>query len=435
VRLPEPLKPAGQQTLSISYSLLSSLEPLPAAIDQLQKQYLVYRFSAYAPSAYVTVKQKTKLKLPNADVPDFTRVSPPPSAAAKNNNNNGGSRGSGAEDPQRQGSLFTYGPYADVPAGAAAPVRVRYEFTRPLTHVRRLERDVELSQWGGNLATEERYWLANAGARLAAPFSRAAWAQAAYYNPPSVALRELHLPLRAGAADAYYTDDIGNVSTSRFRPSPNFNNNNNPGAGSGSSGSPLREPLPALLDVRPRYPVFGGWQYSFRVGWNADLRFYLRRLRKNHQQQQQRGAGSAGGAAAAGGGDGNAYILRVPFLEGPRQPEGIEYETVHVRVILPEGARNVRYYIPSVPGTDTYASSGTGDTAAGGSGSSSSSSNSSTGTTGTGIVPLVAVESYRHYTFMDTLGRPTLHFTAVNMVDDMRDVNIIVSFFFQPSIY
>ena len=283
IRLPDVLKPSSQQTLSISYSVLSAFQPLPASIEQADKQYLVYSFSAYSPSAYLTVKQKTKLKFPTTDIPEYTTL--PASSNAD-----------GKADPQRQGSSFTYGPYSDVPAGAHEEVQVRYEFTKPLIHASLVERDLEISHWGGNIATEERYWLANNAAKLSKHFSRASWVQTAYYNPPSSALKELRIPLKGGTMDPYFTDEIGNVSTSRFR-------------------SNLRE---ATLEIKPRYPIFGGWKYTFRVGWNADLKSYLRK--------QPRGEG---------------YVLKVPFLEGPKQPEGIEYEKVEVRVILPEGARFV----------------------------------------------------------------------------------------------
>ena len=77
-----------------------------------------------------------------------------------------------------------------------------------------------------------------------------------YASPPTTALKELKLPLQPGSMNAYFTDDIGNVSTSRFR-------------------SSNRE---ALLELKPRYPVFGGWKYSFKVGWDADLKKSLRKL-------------------------------------------------------------------------------------------------------------------------------------------------------------
>lgn len=281
IRLPAPLAPSAQQTISISYNVLSALQPRPATINQLDQQYVQYIFSAYAPSAYTTSKQKTKVKFPTTSVPDYTIL--PASANAE-----------GKEDPQRQGTTFTYGPYDNIPAGASESVSVRYEFTKPLIHATRLEREVEVSHWGGNLATEERYWLTNRAATLKNHFSRVSWQMTQYANPPTSALRELRVPLKPGSMNPYFTDDIGNVSTSRFR-------------------SSARE---ASLELKPRYPVFGGWNYSFKVGWDADLKSFLRKMKT-----------------------GEGYVLKVPFFEGPKMPEGVEYERVEVRVILPEGAK------------------------------------------------------------------------------------------------
>ncbi|KAL8729497.1 MAG: hypothetical protein Q9181_004978, partial [Wetmoreana brouardii] len=292
-------------------------------ISQAEKQYLLYTFSTTTPSAYSTLKQKTKLKLPNTDIPDVI----------------GG-------NPDRQGSTFTYGPYNEVvPAGASEEATVRYEFTKPLIHATHLERDIEVSHWGGNLAVEERYWLTNQGASLKENFNRVQWAATQYYNPPTSALRELKVPLKQGSMNPYFTDDIGNVSTSRFR-------------------SSRKE---ALLELKPRYPVFGGWKYSFRIGWDANLASFLRKL---HNPK-------------------GSHVLRVPFLEGPKMNEGISYGKVEVRVILPEGARNVRWETE---------------------------------------VPLVSVEEGVHRTFLDTVGRTTVRFTAMNVVDEARDKGLIVTY-------
>jgi oligosaccharyltransferase complex subunit alpha (ribophorin I) len=159
-----------------------------------------------------------------------------------------------------------------------------------------LERDIEVSHWGGNVAFEERYWLENLGATLKNHYSRVQWAMQLYAKGPTTALQDLTIPLRGGSADAYFTDDIGNVSTSRF-----WTNERG-----------------AQLYLKPRYPLFGGWKYSFRIGWNVDAQNYVRR---------------------ATGGEG--YVLKVPFLEGPKTAEGIAYENVKARVILPEGSKYV----------------------------------------------------------------------------------------------
>ncbi|KAK2740222.1 dolichyl-diphosphooligosaccharide--protein glycosyltransferase subunit 1 [Onygenales sp. PD_40] len=344
VHLPTPLPASSQTTLSISYYLLHSLTPLPAAIEQDAKQYLTYTFSPYAPSAYTTSNQKTKVKFPNTDIPEYTTTTD--------------IKTGDGPDPERQGSTYTYGPYKSSPPSpsspAVDPITVRYEFTKPLIACTLLERDIEVSHWGSNLATEERLWLRNDGASLSKHFSRVAWALKSYQNLPSSSMAEIKVPLKPGSVDPYFTDDIGNVSTSRFRPSP------------------PNKKRDALLELRPRYPVFGGWKYSFRIGWNNALENFLRRV------------GAEG------------YVLRVPFLEGPKMPEGVQYERVELRVILPEGAKNVHYEL--VEGTGMPARDQVRD------------------------------EVTLHKTFMDTVGRTVLGLSVENVVDECRDGWVVITY-------
>ncbi|KAI2613680.1 Ribophorin I [Hypoxylon fragiforme] len=331
IKLPTPLPAKGQQTLGISFYYLDSVAPLPAAIQQSEKQYLVYQFSAYCLSAYPTLKQKTEVKLPSSDITDYTKLA---------------SSGETKEFPQKQGSKLTYGPFPEVPAGAVSPVKVRYEFTKPVNFVSHLERDIEVSHWGGNVAFEERYTLFNHGANLSEQFNRVKWAQAQFFNPQSYALKELRFPLRVGSKDVYFTDVIGNVSTSRFR-------------------SNKRE---ANLELKPRYPVFGGWKYPFTIGWNADAKSFLKKK------------------------SGDSYILNVPFLEGPKQQEGAAFEQTQIRVLLPEGAENVRFYT---------------------------------------TIPESSITGYTvdlQKTYLDTIGRTVLTIKARNLVDDLRDRELIVSY-------
>lgn len=280
IQLPDALAPGSQQTLGISYYFLKAYKPLPASIKQDEQQFLSYSLSAYCVSAYPTLKQKTEVKLPSSNVPDYTKLP---------------GTGDVTEFPVKQGTKLTYGPFDEKPAGAFEPIQVRFEFNKPVSHISELERDIEVSHWGGNVAFEERYTLIHRGANLSDQFNRVKWAQSAYYQPNTHALKEMKFPLRVGSADPYYTDVIGNVSTSRFRTNK-------------------RE---ALLEIKPRYPVFGGWKYPFTIGWNSDAKNFLRKT-------------------ASGG-----FVLNVPFLEGPKQLEGVEYERVQVRVILPEGAEYV----------------------------------------------------------------------------------------------
>ncbi|KAJ0313753.1 hypothetical protein COL5a_003322 [Colletotrichum fioriniae] len=336
IQLPTPLKAGGQQTLSISYYLLQAYKPLPASIAQEEQQYLTYDFSVYAPSAYVTSKQKTELKSHSSNIPDYTKL--PGSGDIK-------------EFPQKQGAKLTYGPFDEKPAGAVSPAQVRFEFTKPVTHVAQLDRDVEVSHWGGNVAFEERYELYHRGANLSKLFNRVKWAQAAYYNPNTYALKEMKFPLKVGSADPYFVDAIGNVSTSRFR-------------------SNKRE---ALLEIKPRYPIFGGWKYPFTIGWNSDAKNFVRTV------------------------EAGKYVVNVPFLEGPKQPEGIEYAKVNLQILLPEGATNVKFYT-SIPESSIVDSA-------------------------------ISV----HKTYLDTVGRTSVTIKANNLVDEFRDREVIVSYEYSVS--
>ncbi|KAJ5088280.1 hypothetical protein N7456_011896 [Penicillium angulare] len=342
VHLDEPLAPKAQLTLGISYSVLASLTPRPATIQQNDKQYLTYSFSAYVPSAYQTVTQKTKLKFPSTDVPDFTETDGLKSGA----------------DPERKGATYTYGPYetAKVAPGTEKPITVRYQFTNPVITVNLLERDLEVSHWGGNLATEERYWLRNNGSELENQFSRVDWTFSSYQKAPTSAVREITYPLLPGSSDAYFIDDIGNVSTSRYRP------------GNGKTA--------ANLELKPRYPIFGGWNYSFKVGWNNDLSRFLRKATS-----------------------GDSYVLKVPFIQGPKMNEGVQYERFVLRIVLPEGAHNVRY--ETLEGAN------------------------SNGLPGKSQIHS-SLSSFK--TYMDTLGRTTLTLEVDSLTDEARDAQLIVTY-------
>lgn len=279
IRLPKPLAPKEHLSIGVTFSCILTINPKPKSIPQNEDQFVEYQFSAYALSSYTTLKQKTEVKFPSTNIPEYTVIQ-----KTKNN----------PELPTRSGSRLTYGPFGEVSPGALAPVKVRYQFNKPIIHISKLERDIEISHWGGNAAFEERYTLINRAANLSKPFSRVEWSNTNYYNKKTRAIKDLKVSLKAGCKSPYFVDIIGNVSTSRFRSNKHE----------------------ASLEIRPRYPVFGGWKYPFRIGWDLDLKYYLRKLESDDR-----------------------FVLNVPFFDGLKQAEGVEYELVKLRVLLPEGAK------------------------------------------------------------------------------------------------
>jgi oligosaccharyltransferase complex subunit alpha (ribophorin I) len=62
------------------------------------------------------------------------------------------------------------GPYHDVNSLEHGIFEVQYELTGAVPHVRRLRREIEVSQWGNNLAVEEHYNFVNRGAEYVSSF-------------------------------------------------------------------------------------------------------------------------------------------------------------------------------------------------------------------------------------------------------------------------
>lgn len=63
----------------------------------------------------------------------------------------------------------------------------------------------------------------------------------------------LQTVLPAAASDVYYRDEIGNISTSHMRV--------------------LSDSVE--LDLRPRFPLFGGWKTHYVLGYNVPSYEYL----------------------------------------------------------------------------------------------------------------------------------------------------------------
>lgn len=112
-------------------------------------------------------------------------------------------------------------------------------------------------------------------------------------------MTELALKLPAGIHSVYYYDTIGNVSTSHLRVAPSPSQGGLPGRSS-------------LLELRPRYPLLGGWNYSFTLGWDSPLGDY------------------AGWDAKEG-----RYVVEVPIMT---LFGGAVVEDAEVKVVLPEAS-------------------------------------------------------------------------------------------------
>src|ERR1700721_678546 len=83
-------------------------------------------------------------------------------------------------------------------------------------------------------------------------------------------LSSLTLNLPPGIQNVYYYDLIGNVSTSHLRLAPTHPLN-------------TRFNRYRLFEFQPRYPLLGGWNYSFTLGWDAPLAHSARWDKQNRR--------------------------------------------------------------------------------------------------------------------------------------------------------
>jgi len=262
--------------LRVSMIFTHTLLPYPVAIKQHEKQFVVYNDNHYFFSPYPVMSQTTTIKLSSSSIESVSELQP----------------------TKIRAETITFGPYLDVKSFSRSPLRVHFENNTPFITITSLVKEIEISHWG-NVAIEETYSLQHDGAKLKEFFSRFDYQR----NPlASVA----HIPmfkelLPAGARDIYYRDDIGNISTSQYY----YNLERNG----------------VVLDMRPRYPLFGGWKAQFYLGYNLPLHYFL--FNDAH--------------------DSSIYMLNISFAV---TFDFAVIDHLIVRVILPEGARDPERYVP-----------------------------------------------------------------------------------------
>ena len=75
------------------------------------------------------------------------------------------------------------------------------------------------------------------------------------------------------------------------------------------------------LFLRPRFPLFGGWNYNFTLGWNNQIKNYIHKLNDEP----------------------DTYMVKFPLLNSIKD---ITYENVSLNFYLPESAEFVNVSSP-----------------------------------------------------------------------------------------
>merc|ERR1711978_723435 len=190
-------------------------------------------------------------------------------------------------------SSITYGPHNNIAPFSSGEMIIHGENNSPMLVVSRLERVIEVSMWG-NIAVEETIDVVHRGAQLKGSFSRYEY-QRESSGVSSVKNFKTLLP--ASSKDVYYRDDIGNISTSHMKVMDDA----------------------VELDLRPRFPLFGGWKTHYVIGYNVPSYEYLFY-------------------------SGDKHVLNMRLVD--HIFDDMLVEEAEVRVILPEGVSNIELKTP-----------------------------------------------------------------------------------------
>ncbi|PSS05379.1 hypothetical protein PHLCEN_2v3868 [Hermanssonia centrifuga] len=303
VEFPQTLKANASANLIIETVQTHATYPWPQEAFQKDGQSLKYEADLFVLSPYPTVVQRTKIRSSSPQIHSYTT---PEDIEAFT-----------LESPvTKSGSTLTYGPYNNIPTSSTEDfvqtnqkrIAVHYTYDAPVLEVTKLERAAEISHWGANLNIQDNIWLRNAGPRLKGHFSRLEFQTQNYFGRSAPhTLTSISLALPPGIHDVYFYDLNGNVSTSRFRPAPSV-----------PKGSQSNQH--SILEMRPRYPMLGGWNYSFTLGWDSPLEDY------------------AGWQKESG-----KYLVGIPVQT--LMPSAVVDEA-EIKIILPEGATDVAFHPP-----------------------------------------------------------------------------------------
>lgn len=271
IELKDALTPGATSSVNIEVVLGGAQEMYPAAITQKEKQLTRHIGNVYAYLPYTVTSQTTTVSLFSSSIESYTKVKP----------------------VSQQDTTIKYGPYSNIAPFTEAELVIHAENNSPMLVVSNLLRVIEVSMWG-NIAVEETVDVRHNGAQLKGSFSRYEFQRE---NSGISGVKNFKTLLPAAAKDVYYRDDIGNISTSHMKVMDDA----------------------VELDLRPRFPLFGGWKTHYFVGYNVPIYEYI--FVK-----------------------GSTHVLNMRLID--HLFDDMLVEEAEVRVILPEGVTNVELSTP-----------------------------------------------------------------------------------------
>ena len=232
----QPLYPGETTQLGITWDITEATVPSPAKIVLEQPALVTITDSVLVPSPYSVLKQSLSITTGG----QIERVVAAPGASDKYKIS------ASATTSRRYEANDMVGPWGQ------EQILIHYHYTgTSFARAERVVREVTISHWGG-VQIDEWIDMINHGPTLTGGFSRYDYDYATKVGtkyPPGAAVTGSRLVVPDTAFNAYYRDEIGNVSTSDAK---------------ATNGKTIH-------DLRFRFPLMGGWKTRFNIGWSLPL--------------------------------------------------------------------------------------------------------------------------------------------------------------------
>ncbi|CAD8057166.1 unnamed protein product [Paramecium sonneborni] len=271
--LSRPIEPSSNLEVELQEHYYKRYKPLPKEIGLEDEQLVQFMDSVYFFTPYLVKNQITYYETPKI-------ISYSLKSATQRN------------------QLLEFGPFSDIKPFSTQIHTIHLENNTPMTIFTKASKIVEVSHWG-NILIEENYSIENQGAKLKGEFGRVNFNK---YNPNvgKHSLKQLSASLPYDSWGVYYKDEIGNISTSN------------------AAKGKLNGESQALIQLRPRFAIFGGWRSNFTLGYNLPTKKYLEQ-------------------------DGNNYRLTLNFSFSVKEMVSDKY---NFQISLPEGAYDIQIDLP-----------------------------------------------------------------------------------------
>jgi oligosaccharyltransferase complex subunit alpha (ribophorin I) len=168
-------------------------------------------------------------------------------------------------------------------------LRVHFYNSKPALIAKTYQKTIKVAYYRPLLHIQEDYEIHHEGAKLKGQFSQIDLKLNRFTMDQTSAVQMFTSIIPPTATDVYYKDLAGNVSTSNLR----------------------YEKKKAVLELRPRYPLYGGWKYTWFHGYTIPQEPFLKKV----------------GA--------EDYTLKTSLIPSVK---GFAIDHCSLKVILPEGA-------------------------------------------------------------------------------------------------